>query len=82
MILVAALDADSDFAAASAVAIDEPGRGVELLDQGRGMLWADALAVRSDLAALATHAPELASRLAAVRNALDANGRWQSDQST
>ncbi len=59
-------------AAACAIAAGEPWRALELLEQGRGVLWSQLLETRTDLAVLADHAPELARRLAEVRAALDA----------
>ena len=48
-------------AAAAAVTAGQPGRGVELLEQTRGILAADTLDARgSDLARLRTQAPGLA----------------------
>jgi hypothetical protein len=53
------------------VATGDPRGGVALLEQGRGVLWTDALEARADLAGLAARAPDLAARLTAVRAALD-----------
>jgi hypothetical protein len=58
-------------AAACAVACDAPHRAVEVLDQGRGVLFAQQLNARADAPALRAQAPELASRLAAVRRLLE-----------
>ena len=54
-------------AAASAVLADHPDSAVELLEQGRSLLWAQALMLRSDLSRLAAAAPGLAQRLDSIR---------------
>ena len=59
-------------AAAAAVAAGRPEQAVELLEQGRSVLWSQALQERVDLSALAEAAPETAARLAEIRNLLDA----------
>ena len=59
-------------AAACAVAAGEPRRAVELVEQGRAVLWSQLLEVRTDLAALRDAAPELAAQMQEVRGALDA----------
>ncbi len=43
---------------------------VGLLEQGRGVLWAQALSSRTDLSLLAVYAPALAARLTDVRDRL------------
>ena len=58
-------------AAASAVLNDRPERAVELLEQGRSMLWAQALNLRTDLTDLTEKAPALAQRLNDIRAVLD-----------
>ena len=59
-------------AAAAAVAAGQPGRGVELLEQTRGILAADTLDARgSDLARLRTQAPELAQAFEDLRARID-----------
>lgn len=65
-------------AAACALEAGDPGRAVELLERGRGILLDQALHVRDDLAELHTVQPELADRfgelqetLAAGRSAVD-----------
>jgi tetratricopeptide (TPR) repeat protein len=58
-------------AAACALEIDQPERAVELLEQGRSILWAQALQTHSDLSGLAEADPELAKRLDKVRRVLD-----------
>jgi hypothetical protein len=58
-------------AAAAAVAAGQPMLAVELLEQGRTVLWTQALHLRQDLAALRDQVPELAATLekcAAVLN--------------
>jgi len=59
-------------AAACAVLDDRPARAVELLEQGRSIMWTQALNLRSDLSRLAEAAPELAGRLDGLRRILDA----------
>jgi tetratricopeptide (TPR) repeat protein len=44
---------------------------VELLEQGRSILWTQALNLRSDLTQLAERAPDLAAQLERIRSALD-----------
>jgi len=59
-------------AAAAAVAAGQPGRGVELLEQTRGILAADTLDARgSDLARLRIQAPELAQAFEDLRARID-----------
>ena len=58
-------------AAACAVAAGQPYRAVELLEAGRSLLWAQALNLRSDLAQLAEHAPDLAAGLEQARAELE-----------
>ena len=58
-------------AAAFAVLDDHPQRAVELLEQGRSVLWTQALNLRSDLARLAERDPRLAERLDHIRKSLD-----------
>ena len=58
--------------AAAAVAAGQPGRGVELLEQTRGILAADTLDARdSDLARLRTQAPGLAEAFEDLRARID-----------
>lgn len=60
-------------AAAIALQADQPRRALELLERTRGVLAADALALRSeDHARLHARAPELADRLNALRARLSA----------
>jgi hypothetical protein len=61
-------------AAASAVAAGDPGRGIELLEQGRSVLWGQLLETRSDLTVLHEAHPELAARLDRLRDMLDLPG--------
>ena len=58
-------------AAACAVLDGRPELAVGLLEQGRSVLWTQALNLRSDLARLADKAPGLAERLNSVRDVLD-----------
>ncbi|MEV6350649.1 CHAT domain-containing protein [Actinoplanes sp. NPDC051851] len=58
-------------AAAWAIASGRPERAVELLEQGRQVLWSQAVQTRSDLSALAAVAPRLAAELDEVRRELD-----------
>ncbi|MGW5432238.1 CHAT domain-containing protein [Streptomyces sp. NPDC004059] len=51
-------------AASCALATGSPARALELLEQGRGVLHAEASAVRVDLERLRVHAPRLATALA------------------
>lgn len=59
-------------AAAQAISLDRLPRSVELLEQGRNVLWAHQLGRRADLKDLRAVAPDLADRMDAVRRALDA----------
>ncbi|MGW0769255.1 CHAT domain-containing protein [Streptomyces sp. NPDC002676] len=54
-------------AAAAAIAAGDPARAVDLLERGRGILWAQRSQDRSELSALRAAAPELADELEAVR---------------
>ncbi|MBO3738717.1 tetratricopeptide repeat protein [Actinoplanes flavus] len=58
-------------AAAATLTAAGAGPAAELLDQGRGVLWAQLLDMRADLAGLARTRPGLARRLSACRQALD-----------
>ncbi len=58
-------------AAACAVLDGRPEAAVELLEQGRSVLWTQALNLRTDLTRLVSHAPELAERLTSIRQVLD-----------
>ena len=58
-------------AAAAAISVGRPELAVELLEQGRAVLWSQRLDTRSDLTALRRTMPDLAQRLAEVRAALD-----------
>ncbi|MFH0519320.1 CHAT domain-containing protein [Streptomyces sp. M41] len=58
-------------AAAAAIAADRPDLALELLEQGRGVIWSQILDVRSDLAELHATAPDLARELDTVRLELD-----------
>ena len=59
-------------AASAAVAANRPARAIELLEQARGVLLAQAIEARSDLTLLHTHAPDLATELERLRDSLDA----------
>ena len=59
-------------AAACAILDGRPETAVELLEQGRSVLWTQALNLRSDLTRLASQAPGLAERLTSIRQILDA----------
>jgi molybdenum-dependent DNA-binding transcriptional regulator ModE len=58
-------------AAAAAILNGRPELAVELLEQGRSVLWTQALNMRSDLTLLADRAPDLARRLDDIRAILD-----------
>ncbi|WP_194920696.1 CHAT domain-containing protein [Catenulispora rubra] len=58
-------------AASAAVAAGRPDRAVELLEQARGVLLSERLEVRGGLAELRLHAPELAAKLAFLRDESD-----------
>ncbi|GAA0388274.1 CHAT domain-containing protein [Acrocarpospora corrugata] len=58
-------------AAAWAIMAGRPDRALELLEQGRTVLWAQDLRVRADLSALREAEPDLAARLDHVRARLD-----------
>lgn len=58
-------------AAACAIRAGEPRRAVELLEQGRSVLWNQVLHIRGDLSALAERAPDVAARLDRIRSVLD-----------
>jgi CHAT domain-containing protein/tetratricopeptide (TPR) repeat protein len=61
-------------AATHAIAEGSPARAVELLEQGRSVLWAQAVQTRTDLSVLRAVAPELADRLDRARSALSDSG--------
>jgi hypothetical protein len=58
-------------AAACAILDARPALAVELLEQGRSVLWTQALNLRGDLSLLADKAPGLAERLDSIRAILD-----------
>ena len=58
-------------AAYCAIAAEQPERAVELLEQGRSIIWTQALRLRGELTALAERAPALAERLEQARQELD-----------
>lgn len=55
-----------DLVAAAAIAAGRPARAVELLEQTRGLLFADALDIRSDLTSLRDQEPLLAEEFRAL----------------
>ncbi|MFF7128810.1 CHAT domain-containing protein [Streptomyces sp. NPDC008240] len=57
-------------AAACAVANGDAERALELVEQGRTVIWSQRLELRSDLTALRAAAPEAADRLTAARTGL------------
>ena len=58
-------------AAAAALMMKDPEQALQLLEQGRGVLLAQALNARGDLGALAAVDPDLAERMRAIRAELD-----------
>lgn len=60
-------------AAAAALMLNNPGQALQLLEQGRGVLLAQALDARGDLSELAAVDPDLAERMRAVRAELDSS---------
>ncbi|WP_326555141.1 CHAT domain-containing protein [Micromonospora sp. NBC_01813] len=58
-------------AACTAIACGRPQQAVELLDQGRSVLWTQALQLRDDLDRLAEQAPQLHAELSRVRGELN-----------
>jgi tetratricopeptide (TPR) repeat protein len=58
-------------AAACCVQAGQPERAVELLEQGRSVLWGQTLHLRGDLSALRAVRPEIARRLDEIRRLLD-----------
>jgi tetratricopeptide (TPR) repeat protein len=58
-------------AAVFALTARQPQRAVELLEQGRSVLWESLLHVRTDLSRLAEADPETAARLDGIRALLD-----------
>jgi len=58
-------------AAASAILAGNPELAMEMLEQGRSLLWTQALHLRSDLTDLIERAPDLARQLGEIRTALD-----------
>ncbi|MFI5571348.1 hypothetical protein ACIA6T_29225 [Streptomyces sp. NPDC051740] len=58
-------------AALAALEAGRPAEAVEFLELGRSVLWSQSLNLRTDLAEIEEADPELAARLAAVREALD-----------
>ena len=60
-------------AAAAALMLNDPGQALQLLEQGRGVLLAQALDARGDLGELSEVDPDLAERMRAVRAELDSD---------
>ncbi|MFH8926423.1 hypothetical protein ACH4D4_05155 [Streptomyces pristinaespiralis] len=58
-------------AAAAALGAGRPDTSVELLEQGRSVLWSQLLDLRTDFTQVRDRAPELARRLVQVRDRLD-----------
>lgn len=58
--------------AAAQLDIERPVSSLELLEQGRSVLWGQQLQLRGDLSGLRKAAPELYSQLDAIRSELDA----------
>ncbi|MEU4761788.1 CHAT domain-containing protein [Actinosynnema sp. NPDC023794] len=58
-------------AAATALAAGRPERAVELLEQGRSVLWSQLLDLRTDFLALRGVRPDLARRLEELRDGLE-----------
>jgi tetratricopeptide (TPR) repeat protein len=58
-------------AAATALAAGRTERAVELLEQGRSVLWSQVLDLRTDLLALRSVRPDLAQRLDELRSGLE-----------
>ncbi|MER5599708.1 hypothetical protein [Streptomyces sp. NPDC002265] len=58
-------------AARIALEADRPDIAVELMEQGRGVLWSQLLELRTDLARIADVDPQLAARMTEVRAGLD-----------
>ncbi|MFF2627026.1 CHAT domain-containing protein [Kitasatospora griseola] len=58
-------------AAGAAIAAGQPVTAIEVLEQGRSVIWTQALDLRSDLSDLAGSHPDLAERITALRGRLD-----------
>ncbi|MGW7051168.1 CHAT domain-containing protein [Streptomyces sp. NPDC054887] len=67
-------------AAALAIAGGQLELAVELLEQGRSVLWRSALHLRADLAALAAHDPARAAELEQVRATLNQDGELDQEE--
>lgn len=61
-------------AAACMIQVGSPGRALELLELGRGVLWSWLLGLPTELDALGRVAPELASTLSQIRKEIDHTG--------
>ncbi|MFJ8852988.1 CHAT domain-containing protein [Streptomyces sp. NPDC102437] len=60
-------------AASCAIAAGDATRALELLEQGRGVLWSQLLDTRGDMDLLRAAVPDIADRLAEVEASLDAS---------
>ncbi|MEV7094529.1 CHAT domain-containing protein [Amycolatopsis sp. NPDC051045] len=72
----------SDIASNTATALlaaRRPERAVEILEEGRSVIWKQLLRIRTDLSVLDTRAPELAARLRTLREQMDAPGMTVED---
>ncbi|MEU4236880.1 CHAT domain-containing protein [Actinoplanes sp. NPDC026619] len=69
--IVANLGGLSSGAAACAIAAGRPDRALELLEQGRAVLWGQRRELRADISALAAGHPAEAARLAELSDTLD-----------
>ncbi|GAB2883250.1 CHAT domain-containing protein [Streptomyces mayteni] len=67
-------------AASCAIAAGDRDRAVELLEQGRGVLWSQLLNSRTELGELAAAEPELAGQLTAVERELNAPPRAETPE--
>ncbi|KUL44644.1 hypothetical protein ADL28_39675 [Streptomyces violaceusniger] len=59
-------------AATCLVMVGQPERAIEILEQGRSVVWNQILHTRTDLSLLAERAPAQAQRLSRIRDTLDA----------
>lgn len=69
-------------AAACALELGDPGGAVEILEQGRGVLYAQALSRWAGVDEVRGTAPELAERLGAVHDLLEASTRAEQDSAS
>ncbi|GLW98815.1 hypothetical protein Misp02_29020 [Microtetraspora sp. NBRC 16547] len=66
-------------AAACAILAGQPATAVELLEQGRSVLWQQMLHLRGDLTELARTHPDLAAKVSSLRTALNSGLDAQND---